>query len=60
MGHEPYTADSTWITRSDTDPNFPLAPSSKTVALKSMILKVMMNAPLDKVFSTLLVFDPDF
>jgi hypothetical protein len=30
------------------------------VALKSMILKVMMNAPLDKVFSTLLVFDPDF
>jgi hypothetical protein len=49
LGFEP-SAIGTWITKSD-DPskNFPLAPSAKTTALKSILLKGFVEAPLDKV-----------
>ncbi|RDL39913.1 uncharacterized protein BP5553_04253 [Venustampulla echinocandica] len=49
MGFEPYTPYSTWLTHSDTDSGFPLVPSAKTAALKSILLKGFTEAPLDKV-----------
>jgi hypothetical protein len=48
LGFEPHTEE-TWITLSDIDPDFPLTPSSKTTALKSILLKGFLEAPLDKV-----------
>jgi hypothetical protein len=54
MGFEPFTKE-TWITESDNPSgDFPLAPSAKTTALKSILLKGFVEAPLDKV-SLLLV-----
>ena len=54
MGFEPFTKE-TWITKSDNPSgDFPLAPSAKTTALKSILLKGFVEAPLDKV-SLLLV-----
>jgi hypothetical protein len=49
LGFEPSTKDSTWVTRSDHDPDFPLVPSAKTTALKALLLKGFEEAPLDKV-----------
>ncbi|KAE8441985.1 hypothetical protein EG329_004111 [Mollisiaceae sp. DMI_Dod_QoI] len=49
LGFEPSTSDSTWVAKSDYDPNFPLTPSSKTTALKSILLKGFADAPMDKV-----------
>lgn len=49
LGFEPSTRDSTWVSRSDTDPDFPLVPSAKTMALKALLLKSFEEAPLDKV-----------
>ncbi|CZS91311.1 related to protein RIS1 [Rhynchosporium graminicola] len=49
MGFEPKTADSSWVTKSDIDPDFPLTPSTKTAALKALLLKGFAEAPLDKV-----------
>jgi hypothetical protein len=49
LGFEPLTKDSTWVTRSDSDPDFPLVPSAKTTALKALLLKGFEEAPLDKV-----------
>lgn len=49
LGFEPATHDSSWITKSDKDPNFPLVPSSKTLALKSILWRGFEEAPLDKV-----------
>ena len=49
MDFEPSTGDSTWVARSDWDREFPLAPSAKTTALKSILLKGFVDAPLDKV-----------
>lgn len=48
-GFEPMTKDSSWIELSDIDEDFPLTPSSKTTALKSLLLKGFEEAPLDKV-----------
>jgi len=44
-------AESTWLTQSDNDPEFALAPSAKTAALKATLLKGFEEAPLDKVIS---------
>lgn len=60
MGFEPYTAHSTWLTHSDRDPNFPLVPSAKTAALKSVLLKGFTEAPLDKVRIVLSIFSSTF
>ncbi|KUJ16639.1 uncharacterized protein LY89DRAFT_647352 [Mollisia scopiformis] len=49
LGFEPFTADSTWVTKSDNNPDFPLTPSSKTTALKSILLRGFVDAPFDKV-----------
>ncbi|KAJ8060331.1 hypothetical protein OCU04_010665 [Sclerotinia nivalis] len=49
LGFEPFTKDSTWVTRSDYDPAFPLIPSAKTTALKALLLKGFEEAPDDKV-----------
>ncbi|PQE14945.1 dna repair rad5 protein [Rutstroemia sp. NJR-2017a WRK4] len=49
LGFEPFTKDSTWVTRSDHDRDFPLVPSAKTAALKALLLKGFEEAPLDKV-----------
>ncbi|KAG4442544.1 hypothetical protein IFR05_001956 [Cadophora sp. M221] len=49
MGFEPATNDSTWLTKSDKDDGFPLTPSTKTTALKALLLKGFEDAPLDKV-----------
>lgn len=48
LGFEPKVADSTWVARSDRD-GFPLVPSSKTAALKAILLKGFNDAPMDKV-----------
>ncbi|CZR69452.1 related to protein RIS1 [Phialocephala subalpina] len=48
LGFEPATGDSTWVAKSDCDADFPLTPSSKTTALKSILLHTFMQAPLDK------------
>jgi len=51
LGFEPSTLGdkSNWVSKSDTDPNFPLIPSAKTTALKATLLKSFDEAPLDKV-----------
>ncbi len=49
LGFEPFADDGTWISKSDVDPGFPLSPSSKTTALKALLLKGFEDAPLDKV-----------
>jgi len=49
LGFEPSTKDSTWVHQSDVDPDFPLAPSAKTTALKAILLKGFIEAPTDKV-----------
>ncbi|KAI9649741.1 hypothetical protein NHQ30_002322 [Ciborinia camelliae] len=49
LGFEPFTKDSTWVTKSDYDPSFPLIPSAKTTALKALLLKGFEEAPDDKV-----------
>ena len=49
LGFEPHTKDSTWITRSDYDDEFPLVPSAKTAALKALLLQGFSEAPTDKV-----------
>lgn len=49
MGFEPQTKDSTWIHKSDNDSSFPLTPSTKTIALKAILLRAFAEAPLDKV-----------
>jgi SNF2 family DNA or RNA helicase len=55
MGFEPFTKE-TWITKSDNPSgDFPLAPSAKTTALKSILLKGFVEAPLDKVSLLLVV-----
>ena len=55
MGFEPFTKE-TWITKSDNrSGDFPLAPSAKTTALKSILLKGFVEAPLDKVSLLLVV-----
>lgn len=52
LGFEPFTKDSTWVTKSDYDPDFPLIPSAKTTALKALLLKGFQEAPDDKVRSS--------
>lgn len=42
--------ESTWLEKSDNDPEFSLTPSTKTAALKSTLLKGFDEAPLDKVW----------
>ncbi|QSZ30260.1 hypothetical protein DSL72_004782 [Monilinia vaccinii-corymbosi] len=49
LNFEPFTKDSTWVTKSDYDPDFPLIPSAKTTALKALLLKGFEEAPDDKV-----------
>ncbi|KAK2623489.1 hypothetical protein QTJ16_007167 [Diplocarpon rosae] len=49
LGFEPSAKDSSWVTESDFDPHFPFTPSSKTTALKALLLKGFEEAPLDKV-----------
>ena len=60
MGFEPITNDSTWVTKSDKDDGFPLTPSTKTTALKALLLKGFEEAPLDKVCFPSLLFLPIF
>ena len=48
LGFEP-AVESLWLYKSDVDPEFPLAPSAKTAALKATLLKGFEEAPLDKV-----------
>jgi hypothetical protein len=48
LGFEPFTSE-TWVSRSDMDADFPLTPSTKTTALKSVLLKGFADAPVDKV-----------
>jgi hypothetical protein len=48
LGFEP-AVESLWLYKSDVDPDFPLAPSAKTAALKATLLKGFEEAPLDKV-----------
>ncbi|KAK0112612.1 hypothetical protein ONS95_014355 [Cadophora gregata] len=55
MGFEPMTNDSTWISKSDREPGFVLTPSTKTTALKALLLKGFEEAPLDKVGSLLFI-----
>lgn len=47
-GFEPKTKDSTWVTRSDYEEGFLLAPSAKTAALKAALIKGFNEAPVDK------------
>ena len=49
LGFEPLTKDSTWVSQSDHDVDFPLAPSAKTAALKALLLQGFNEAPTDKV-----------
>lgn len=49
LGFEPGIGDSTWVTKSDSDEGFPLTPSTKTTALKALLLKGFDDAPTDKV-----------
>lgn len=49
MGFEPITNDSTWVSKSDREEGFTLTPSTKTTALKALLLKGFEEAPLDKV-----------
>ncbi|PVH71787.1 hypothetical protein DL98DRAFT_613085 [Cadophora sp. DSE1049] len=49
MGFEPITNDSSWVSKSDREEGFVLAPSTKTTALKALLLKGFEEAPLDKV-----------
>jgi hypothetical protein len=42
-------SDCSWLLKSDHDPEFPLTPSTKTLALKSILLRGFAEAPLDKV-----------
>ncbi|KAI6708159.1 hypothetical protein JHW43_009312 [Diplocarpon mali] len=49
IGFEPSSKDSSWVAKSDFDPYFPFTPSSKTTALKALLLKGFEEAPLDKV-----------
>jgi len=58
MGFEPSTKHSTWVHQSDTDPEFPLTASAKTVALKAILLKGFTEAPTDKVSSVQLYISP--
>lgn len=51
FGFEPFAGDCSWVAKSDRDANFPLTPSSKTTALKALLLKGFEDAPLDKVCS---------
>ncbi|TVY39756.1 putative ATP-dependent helicase, partial [Lachnellula occidentalis] len=48
MGFEP-VVESLWLYKSDVEPDFSLAPSAKTTALKATLLKGFEEAPLDKV-----------
>lgn len=49
LGFEMYTPFSTWLTQSDTDPNFPLTSSAKITVLKALLLNGFREAPMDKV-----------
>ena len=49
MGFEPKTKDSSWVSQSDYDDDFPLAPSAKTTALKGMLIEGFTAAPWEKV-----------
>ncbi|KAH7409732.1 SNF2 family N-terminal domain-containing protein [Cadophora sp. MPI-SDFR-AT-0126] len=49
MGFEPMTIDSSRVTKSDREEGFALTPSTKTTALKALLLKGFEEAPLDKV-----------
>lgn len=51
LGFEPSSTGDTWVSRSDVDPKFPLTPSTKTAALKALLLKWFKEAPMDKVQS---------
>ena len=51
MGLEPITNDSSWVSKSDREEGFSLTPSTKTTALKALLLKGFEEAPLDKVGS---------
>ena len=53
MCHEP-PSDSTWIPKSDQDPDFAFTPSIKTAKLKAILLASFQEAPLDKVSQILL------
>jgi len=57
MGFEPTTRFSTWVKKSDHDHTFPLTPSTKTAALKAILLKGFEEAPLDKVSSGFPIWD---
>ena len=48
LGFEPKVTHSTWVRKSDAG-DFPLAPSAKTAALKSILLRGFQTAPMDKV-----------
>lgn len=49
-GFEPHTMYSSWLERSDTNPDeFPLTASAKTTALKAILLRGFTEAPFDKV-----------
>jgi len=56
MGFEPSTKDSSWLHRSDLDPELPLAPSAKTAALKAVLLKGFAEAPADKASFLLFIY----
>jgi hypothetical protein len=50
LGFEPgLNTGEAWVSRSDWDADFPLTPSGKTTALKAVLLKGFVEAPLDKV-----------
>jgi hypothetical protein len=55
LNFEPKTKGETWVTKSDCTPDLPLMPSSKTTALKAILLKGFDDAPLDKVSVLFLV-----
>lgn len=57
LGFEPFV-ESRWLHQSDNDPEFSLAPSSKTSALKATLLRGFDKAPMDKVFSLSLTHFP--
>ena len=49
LGFEPNSPPSTWLAMSDHDPDIKLVPSTKVTILKSMLLKIFDEAPMDKV-----------
>ena len=51
LNFEPKSEGDDWVSMSDRDPKFPLVPSAKTTVLKSILLRIFHEAPMDKVCS---------